>query len=167
MDYPPRGIEWNAILQSALDSQKRKGGNGKEKAVFNNVSEIDGYRGPAIFLNMGSGSGRRFSDPGSPQKTRQKHLSIVELLLQCGYTKKDFCGCALQHYLTWLEDLFPGDYISAFDILKEHNIGVDMFEGITDQNDFRIATKIQFGTVSRILTNSRTWLETNPSPRNF
>jgi len=66
----------------------------------------------------------------------------------------------LKDYLDWCDDKLPGDYQMAFDLLKEHEIGIDMLDSLQDASILMSQTKLAFGMVTRLLKYHKEWLST-------
>jgi len=64
--------------------------------------------------------------------------------------------------MDWCHDTLPGDHRTAFKLLKEQEIGIDMLDSIAlfDPTVFSSQTKVPFGTAGRILKHHQEWLST-------
>lgn len=163
VEYPPRTEEFDVIMDKYRNTKskgKKKGSKGrrsissldsehsKHKHVIVNITN-PGLQPPAC----------RYSNPTSPSKSSAKQKSVVELLRNAGYMPKDYNDKALKDYFKWCGDNLPGDYKRAFQLLSEHEIGIDMLDSIPDASALSSQTKLPFGTAARILKHHREWLK--------
>jgi len=167
-DYPPRNIEFDAILENyrLKGKGKKKGKKSHHRRGYSESSDSDipnnKYRPVIVKVAHPTFSPpvRRYSNPTSPSKPRiAKEKSIIELLRHVGYNPAQFNEKALTDYLAWCKENLPGDYGDAYDLLSVHEIGVDMLDLIPDAGTLSSLTKIPFGTATRILKNCREWLK--------
>jgi hypothetical protein len=83
---------------------------------------------------------------------------VIELLRNAGYNPNDYNNKALKDYLNWCHESLPGDYDTAFMLLSEQDIGIDMLDSLPDASTLSSQTKLPFGTAARILKHYREWL---------
>ena len=55
-------------------------------------------------------------------------------------------------------DNLPGDFEKAFQLLSEHEIGINQLDSIPDAFTLFSQTKLPFRTATRILKHYREWL---------
>jgi hypothetical protein len=168
VEYPPRTIEFDQILEKHHNAKSK----GKKKATKagdrsrSTSSESDfGSKHKHVIVNVTQPAllppVRRYSNPTSPSKVSTKQMPVVELLRTRGYEPKDYNDKALKDYFTWCKRTLPGDYDKAYELLSEHEIGIDMFDIVPDASALSSATKIKFGIAARILKHYREWLTIN------
>jgi hypothetical protein len=165
VDYPPRTIEFDAILENyRLRTIKGKKNGAKSRirhAISSSDFDFDNKHRPVI-VNITHPAlpppARRYSNLTSPLKATGRQNPIVELLRRTGYAPKDYNDKVLKDYLAWYVENLPDDYDNAYSLLSVHEIGVDMLDSVPDAATLSSQTKVPFGTAARILKHFHEWL---------
>jgi hypothetical protein len=162
-DYPPRTLDFNAILEKQLKMRSKKKSHNADDS-----SSDEGRRGQQTIkvINVTAPvnrSGRRHSDPYStPMKSTKSSISAAELLVKRGYNSAQFDDEALSDYCQWLYKKHSRATLSnSFDTLKTHGIGADLL-GDIEPAFLMTNLNIPAGDALRITKYIKEWLTEAP-----
>jgi hypothetical protein len=164
VEYPPRTEEFDIIIDKYRSAGKGKKKGSKIQDHHRSLSSSDEsskYKNVIVNIthpSRQSPPAHRYSNPTSPFKPSTKQKSVIELLRNARYNSDDYNDNALKDYLNWCHESLPGDYDTAFMLLSEQDIGIDMLDSLPDASTLSSQTKLSFGTAARILKHYREWL---------
>jgi len=165
LDYPPRTQEMDMIIEKHRNKSKgkKKPSKSRHRRSISTSDSDSTSKNKHVIINVTQPSlfppGRRYSNPTSPSKAAAKEKPLVELLRLAGYKRQDYNTKALKDYLEWCGKNFPGDFLKAFSLLSEHEIGIDILDSIADAQTLCSQTKISYGVSTRILKHYHQWVK--------